>query len=72
MIFYLEDLVEFLKIIFASMIIAEFCQNVKDTPNQERIIPSNQASNMMLTVTITAAVTIMPIVVEVFIDNFLL
>jgi hypothetical protein len=59
---------EFLKIILASKIIAKFCQKDKDTPNQDKISPSNHASNRMLAVTITMATATTPIAVEVFID----
>jgi hypothetical protein len=33
-----------LKIAFARKIIAKFCQKVRDTPNQDRMRPSNHAS----------------------------
>jgi hypothetical protein len=52
--------------------IARFCQKVKDTLNQDRISPSNHASNKMLAVTIITAAKITPTptptAVEVFID----
>ena len=66
---HLEEPPEFLKIIFARMIIARFCQKVKDTLNQDRISPSNHASNSMLAVTITRAAIVTPIAVEVFISQ---
>jgi len=47
---------------------ARFCQKVKDTLNQDRITPSNHASNKMLAVTRTIAPAITPTAVEVFID----
>jgi len=63
----LEEPPEFLKIILARTTIARFCQKVKDTLNQDKISPSNHASNKMLAVTITTAPTMTPTAVEVFI-----
>jgi len=54
----------------ARMIIAKFCQKVKDTPNQDRISPSNHVSNKMEATTITVAIKAIPIAVEVFIRQF--
>jgi len=65
---HFEELPEFLKIKLARAMIARFCQKVKDTPNQDRITPSNHASNKMLAVTRTIAPAITPTAVEVFID----
>jgi len=48
-------------------IIVKFCQKVKVTPNQDRIIPSNQVSSKMLPVVRTIAPTITPIAVDFFI-----
>jgi len=61
---------EFLKIIFARIIIARFCQKVKDTLNQDRMRPSNHASIKMLPATITTAARVIPRAVEVFIITF--
>ena len=66
---HLEELPVFLKIILARTTIARFCQKVKDTLNQDKISPSNHASNKMLTVTRTMAAKITPTAVEVFIDQ---
>jgi hypothetical protein len=65
----LEEPPEFLKIIFARTMMAKFCQKVKDTLNQDKISPSNHASNRILAVTITTAPTITPRAVEVFINQ---
>ena len=58
-----------MKIKLARAMIARFCQKVKDTPNQDRITPSNHASNKMLAVTRTIAAKITPTAVEVFIGQ---
>jgi hypothetical protein len=64
---HLEEPPEFLKIIFARTIIAKFCQKVNDTLNQDKMSPSNHASNKILAATITTAARVTPTTVEVFI-----
>jgi hypothetical protein len=66
---HLEEPPEFLKIIFARIMIARFCQKVNDTLNHDRIKPSNHASNNMLAATITTAAKVTPTTVEVFIGQ---
>lgn len=66
---HFEEPPEFLKIIFARIIIARFCQKVNDTLNQDKMSPSNHASNKMLAATITIAARVTPTTVEVFIGQ---
>ena len=66
---HLEETPKLLKIILARAIITKFCQKDKDTPNQDRISPSKNASNKTLPVAITTAPITTPIAVEVFIGQ---
>jgi hypothetical protein len=63
----LEETPKLLKIILARAMIAKFCQKVKDTPNQDKIIINKKVSIKMLTDEIRTAPIITPITVEVFI-----
>ena len=53
----------------ARKMIAKFCQKVKDTLNQDRITPSNHASNRSPATTKTITPNTTPRAVEVFIDQ---
>jgi hypothetical protein len=68
--FHFEELPVFLNIIFARTTIARFCQKVKNTLNQDRMTPSNHASNKILAVTRTIATITTLTAVEVFICSF--
>jgi hypothetical protein len=63
----LEDTPVFLKMRLARKMIAKFCQKVKDTPNHDRITPSNHASNRSPATTKTITPNTTPRAVEVFI-----
>jgi hypothetical protein len=57
-----------LKIALARKMIAKFCQKVKDTPNQDRMRPSNHASKKRPAVARTIRKKAAPRAVEDFID----
>lgn len=59
-----------LKIRLTRKMIAKFCQNDKVTPNQDRISPSNHASNRNPAVIRTIKPKAKPRAVEVFIINY--
>jgi hypothetical protein len=58
-----------LKIILARKMIAKFYQKDNDTPNHDKINPSNAASKKREATTMTIAKKVMPRAVEVFIDQ---
>jgi len=64
----LEDTLD-LKIRLARKIIAKFCQKDKDTPNHDRISPSNHDSKRSPAVARTIIPNTTPRAVEVFIIN---
>jgi hypothetical protein len=66
--FHFEDTLD-LKIALARKMIAKFCQKERDTPNQDRMSPSNHASKKRPATARTTAPNATPRAVEVFIDQ---